>query len=218
MIRAHQVLEDLEKQRAFYENHMISDGRQDIALGHIMKLIRNSFKFKFGEYNAMVDMFSNKSLTGSRLFKDDVENLYFPYGLCWFEYEGRPRDFYAVLVVYAHEIRQFTALFFLKSPEVTENFWRLEPLGAEMKIGDNLEGENSNIRILKIWDTGEDLFEMEDQLIEQVIRVPLQFLFMALRLLACKNIGTDGQDPPKKLQKKRAQKGKNRYLGIIPLF
>lgn len=214
MIRAHSLIEDLEKHKSFYAGH----GMEAHKVDAIIKLIKNSFKFKFGGYNALIDMFSVKSLSNRYIFTgENAKRLHFPYELCLFEYEGWPGEFYCVLVLYSHKKRQFTACIFFKGKN-SARIWMLQPLAVEMGIGENLEGQTSNINLVKCWNKKRDLQDYEDKEIDHILRGPLQFLEMALRLFSCSNVGIAYTDPPEKLQKKRAKGGKKplfRYHTLI---
>jgi len=215
MIRAHHVIDDLEKLKFFYED----EGLDSIRIDALIKLIKSSQKFKFGTYNKMIDMFSKKSLKETVIFQGEKAKRYkFPYALCWFEYDGWETDQHCVLVLYSHEKREFTAWFFFKSPK-TKSYWVLQPLGVNMGIGQNLEGQDSNICIINTWNSkGRSINDYADDEIDHAVRCPCQFLEMALRLFCCKNIGTVYVEPPEKLQKKRAKKGKKplfRYHTLI---
>lgn len=208
MILAHQVIDDLMKYRKFYSMHKECTADFEALCG----FIRDSHKFKFGEYTGMKKMFSGKAI-GEKLFYDEPDDLIFPYELCWFEYNSsHSNSNWGILINYEHDTRTFGSVFFGKSKELTEGIWKMAPWGSLVMIGDNLPDQDTNISVPLLWAPAPDVKEIEDSHIDELIGPHILFLAMALKLLNCQNIGTVNQEPPPRLQKKRSKGNKT------PLF
>ena len=213
MIRAHKVIEDLNRFKANYVHWRLDTFSEKEANKHVdvmIGMIKHSIKFQFGKFDDLMGMFSEKALKDMfavrHIFQDDNEDLYFPFEVCWFEYDI-PNGHCAVLVHYDHKNRSFSAVFFGGS-KVTNNIWLMEPLTIEVDLNPDLDPDVSNVEVIQSWNSDKVLEEMNPEHISDVIQLPMCFLVMALKMLNCRNIGTVEKYPPKNLVKKRAKKNK----------
>lgn len=221
MVKVHQVLSDLEKYAPSYERDKpkgVDDNYVPEAISQIKALIRNSIKFKFGEFGDLSSLFSKNArekLYGNPgLFANSSENeqLHFPFDQCYFEFTGDHRTegrlHYALLTDYHKDSDSFVLTMFQKC-QANDNIWVLNKFSLIVEMGPPKPGATSNLSVIQIWDDSKtDLESDSDDKVNKYFTLPLMFLTLALTVLTCNNVYYKTEYPDRALQKKRARKGK----------
>ncbi len=198
---AHQVIDDIKKIDT--ANFPIREKDQQSIVNRIIQ----SQKFHLWTHDAFA-----KSMSGligkSRAFIDDCKDMIFPYNLCWFDYghSQAPSIKRGLLVEFDRKDMSFNVMLFMKGAEMQ---WFVDPMINEVKIGRYHEGSSSNVRRFVFYKPA--MFSPDDYT-SQFIDNSTCYLALALLFLNCKNIETETNEPPEKLNKKRKKKGKQ------PLF
>lgn len=196
---AHQVVDDL------------MNGNNDVINKDvIISWIRNSHKFHIPAYGD-IEHLNLRGIGKSRLFLDDAEYLKFPYELCWFDcYHSEIKHFkYGTLVSYKNE---YNELFFIPFIKHNTTPWMIDPVGIHIKIGKMFPNQNSNIKSLRLKTSINYSIFDQDEYIQNNLRGQLSHIELVLRLINCKNIGTEKNYPSEALNKKRLKTHKQ------PLF
>lgn len=218
MIKAHRVLSDLEKYTPNYAQDKpkgVDDNYVSEAISRFKTLIRNSIKFKFGEFGDLEGLFSKKGrrklygYPGLFVNTNEDEQLHFPFDQCYFEFTGDHRIegklHYALLTDYDKGSDSFVLTMFQKC-QATDNVWVLNKFSLIVEMGPPKPGAKSNLSVIRIWDSKRDLDN--DGVVNKYFTLPLMFLTLGLAVLNCNNVYYKDTYPDRALQKKRARKGK----------
>jgi len=217
-VKAHQVLSDLEKYAPNYVQDKpkgVDDNYVPEAISKIKALIRNSIKFKFGEFGDLEGLFSKNAREklygpiGLFVTKED-EPLHFPFDQCYFEFAADHRTegklHYALLTDYDKGSDSFVLTMFQKC-QSTNNIWVLNKFSLIVEMGPPKPGAKSNLSVICIWDDSKTDFD-SDGVASKYFTIPLMFLTLGLTVLTCNNVYYKSEYPDRALQKKRARKGK----------